>query len=40
MGDIFTYHFDASLGILFKTYYGLVTIEDINGSWNTLLKMI
>lgn len=29
----FTYHFDSSLCILFKTYYGLVTIEDINASW-------
>ncbi|MFD0932656.1 hypothetical protein ACFQ0R_08640 [Psychroflexus salinarum] len=29
----FEYKFDDSLGILIKTYYGLITIEDIESSW-------
>jgi len=29
----FEYQFNNSLGILFKTYYGLITIEDIESSW-------
>ena len=29
----FSYHFDEERGILFKTYYGAITIEDINSSW-------
>jgi hypothetical protein len=29
----FDYHFNPSLCILFKTYYGLITIEDIETSW-------
>jgi len=29
----FEYKFNNSLGILFKTYYGLITIEDIESSW-------
>lgn len=33
MKQNFKYHFNASLGILFKTYYGLITIEDIEYSW-------
>lgn len=29
----FSYYFDEGRGILFKTYYGAITIEDINSSW-------
>lgn len=29
----FSYYFDEERGILFKTYYGAITIEDINSSW-------
>lgn len=29
----FSYRFDEERGILFKTYYGAITIEDINTSW-------
>lgn len=29
----FEYKFNNSLGILFKTYYGNITIEDIESSW-------
>lgn len=29
----FKYEFNNSLGILFKTYYGPITIEDILSSW-------
>lgn len=29
----FAYHFDSSTGIQFKTYYGSITIEDIESSW-------
>ncbi|HEY9169428.1 MAG TPA: hypothetical protein VIN72_08070 [Lutibacter sp.] len=30
----FEFNFSKSLGILFKTYYGPITIEDIESSWN------
>jgi len=30
----FKYEFNSSLGILFKYYYGEITIEDIINSWN------
>ena len=33
MDKKFKYQFDSSLGILFKYYYGLITIEDIESSW-------
>ncbi|HSQ47392.1 MAG TPA: hypothetical protein VLM44_10810 [Lutibacter sp.] len=29
----FEYKFNDSLGILFKTYYGFITIDDIEASW-------
>ncbi|MGZ2369746.1 hypothetical protein ACXR6G_08160 [Ancylomarina sp. YFZ004] len=29
----FKYQFNSSLGILFKYYYGLITLEDIESSW-------
>lgn len=29
----FEYSFNKSLGILFKTYFGVITIEDIESSW-------
>jgi hypothetical protein len=29
----FKYQCDSSLGILFKYYYGLISIEDIESSW-------
>ncbi len=29
----FKYHFDSSRGLLFKFYYGLITIKDIESSW-------
>jgi len=38
MEEKFKYHFNSSLGILFKTYYGLITIEDIESSWNFAFK--
>ena len=38
MEEKFKYHFNSSLGILFKTYYGLITIEDIESSWNYAFK--
>jgi hypothetical protein len=38
MGDKFKYHFDSALGILFKTYYGLISIEDIESSWEYAFK--
>ncbi|MDA3928671.1 MAG: hypothetical protein PF541_06895 [Prolixibacteraceae bacterium] len=33
MKSKFKYQFDNSLGILFKTYYGSITIDDIESSW-------
>jgi hypothetical protein len=33
MDKKFKYHFDSSSGILFKYYYGLISIEDIESSW-------
>ena len=33
MDKKFKYQFDNSLGILFKYYYGLISIEDIESSW-------
>ena len=33
MDKKFKYQFDSSQGILFKYYYGLITIEDIVSSW-------
>jgi len=33
MGEKFKFKFDSSLGILFKYYYGLISIEDIESSW-------
>lgn len=38
MGDKFKYHFDSTSGILFKTYYGLISIEDIESSWEYAFK--
>ncbi len=29
----FEYRFDSALGIIFKTYYGAITVEDIESSW-------
>ena len=29
----FTYTFDEKTGILFKNYFGIITIEDIRSSW-------
>jgi hypothetical protein len=34
----FKYHFDSSLGILFKYYYGATTIRDIESSWEYAFK--
>ncbi|TDN97735.1 hypothetical protein [Sunxiuqinia elliptica] len=33
MSEKFKYQFDSSLGILFKYYYGLISIKDIESSW-------
>ncbi len=33
MNEKFKYQFDSSLGILFKYYYGMITIDDIESSW-------
>lgn len=38
MEEKFKYHFNSSLGILFKTYYGQITIEDITSSWEYAFK--
>lgn len=29
----FKYHFNSSLGVLYKYYYGDITLEDITSSW-------
>ncbi|RXP57896.1 hypothetical protein EC396_06340 [Lutibacter sp. HS1-25] len=29
----YKYHFDASLGVLFKYYYGEISVTDISSSW-------
>lgn len=34
----FEYQFNSLLGILFKYYYGLITIEDIESSWDYAFK--
>lgn len=34
----FKYQFNSLLGILFKYYYGLITIEDIESSWEYAFK--
>lgn len=34
MEEKYKYVFDDSLGILFKYYYGTITIEDIYSSWD------
>lgn len=34
----FKYQFNSLLGILFKYYYGLITIEDIESSWDYAFK--
>jgi len=34
----FKFQFNSSLGILFKYYYGLITIEDIESSWEYAFK--
>ncbi|MBN2523895.1 MAG: hypothetical protein JXB24_11525 [Bacteroidales bacterium] len=33
MNEKFKFEFDRSTGILFKYYYGKITIEDITSSW-------
>lgn len=33
MNKKFKYKFDDSLGILYKYYYGLISIQDIESSW-------
>lgn len=33
MGEIFEYVFDQKTGILFKYYFGSISIEDIESSW-------
>ena len=38
MEDKFIYHFDSELGILFKYYYGSITISDISTSWEYAFK--
>jgi len=38
MEEKFKYHFDSSLRIMFKTYYGQITIEDIESSWEYAFK--
>ena len=34
MKPYFKYHFNSSLGILFKYYYGNITLTDIENSWH------
>ncbi|MBK7630567.1 MAG: hypothetical protein IPJ23_07685 [Ignavibacteriales bacterium] len=34
MVNKFKYQYDSSTGILFKYYYGPITIEDIHSSWD------
>lgn len=38
MEQKFTYHFDVETGILYKTYYGAITIDDINSSWEYAIR--
>lgn len=38
MEEKFRYHFDSGLCILFKYYFGLITISDIMESWNYALE--
>jgi len=38
MDEKFKYQFDSSLGILFKYYYGLISIEDIESSWEFAIE--
>ncbi len=33
MAQKYSYHFDGETGILYKTYFGAITLEDINSSW-------
>lgn len=34
----YKYHFNSTFGILYKTYYGLISIEDIESSWEDAFK--
>ena len=38
MEEKYKYGFDDSLGILFKYYYGTITIEDIYSSWDSAIN--
>ena len=34
MSEKFKYHFDKQTGIMYKYYYGAITLEDIFSSWD------
>jgi hypothetical protein len=38
MGNKFKFQFDTSTGILFKYYYGPITIDDIYSSWDDAIS--
>ena len=38
MKEKFKYHYDSKLGILYKYYYGSITISDISDSWEFAFK--
>jgi len=38
MGEVFNYVFDREKGILFKYYFGSISIEDIESSWEYAFK--
>ncbi|PLX02856.1 MAG: hypothetical protein C0595_09315 [Marinilabiliales bacterium] len=38
MDQKFKYHYDDSIGIMFKYYYGPISIEDIESSWEYVFE--
>jgi hypothetical protein len=39
MENKFKYQYDSSTGILFKNYYGQITLEDIYASWDYAINI-
>lgn len=38
MDEKFSFQFSSSLGIFFKHYYGKISLEDINSSWEYIME--
>lgn len=38
MDEKFTFQYSHQLGIFFKYYYGQITVEDINSSWDYIIQ--